>query len=70
MDRNGTVFAKIREMNKSTWEYVKFVSQATNKNIPAVLEEMAELYAKTTGREFLMNTYKEEFGSSNHKTKS
>ncbi len=67
MVRNGTVYARVKDMNRAVWEYVRFVSQATNKTIPAVIEEMAEHHAKGTGRQALLDTFKEEF---DHKAKS
>jgi hypothetical protein len=57
----SNMFARIKEMNKGAWEYIKLVSKAESKTIPLFIYELVELHAKTTQKVNLLNTILEVY---------
>jgi|WetSurMetagenome_2_1015567.scaffolds.fasta_scaffold2410446_1 hypothetical protein len=58
---NAKMFARIKDMNTGMWEYVKVVSKSQSKTIPAFLDELIELHAKSTKRTNLLKTLLAEY---------
>jgi hypothetical protein len=59
--KSQDIYARVKTMNRASWEYIKIQSHSKSKTIPRFIDELVEMHAQNTGKIPLLRTLVEEY---------